>query len=121
VGEEQNFGVIFGFLLNFQHMIGHYRANSKAGSEKEIGYIDFIFIEILCDRISVLINEVEISYFMIFPNVLYGGIYQFGVDHIGLKHWQAFFGFELMINNGNNNHRKDEQYNGEGFVFGEKL
>ena len=105
MGEEQYFRIIFGFFLNFEHMICHHRANSKAGGEEKIGYVDFIPVEILGDRISVLIDEVKISYFMIFSNVLHGGVYQFGINHIGLKYGQSLFGFELVVNDRNDNHR----------------
>jgi len=62
-------------------MIRHNWANSLAGCKEEIGNVNFIFVIVLGNGFSVLVDEFKIGYFVIFFLVLKRAVHQLGTYH----------------------------------------
>ena len=106
--------------LYFGHVLGHDRANGRAGRKKEISHIDFFIIVLLGNGVTVLVDELKIGDGMVFLFIVQRAIDQFGVHHRGLVNGQSLLGRKCSIHQINDDGRQNGENNEKKPVFGKK-
>lgn len=115
--QKHNIVVIFVKFLQLTHVVGHFDTNGLTARKEKIRNVNFVFVVLLCDKVSILVDQRKSRDGMVVPNVLNRSIYQSRIYIDWVVNFEGLFLLHQLEKDGNSHngkhHEKDKS--GEGF------